>query len=210
MTVHGYRRLAASPRLRYGLGNPGQSPRQNEAGVTKRPVILWLAGALTLAGCAPDPPGIAPAVPAFIAAEIETGPDGLCYGRDISPAVLETVTAQVLDVPAVLAPDGAVITPAVFRSVIRQEIVRERQEVAFETVCPPAYTLAFVETLQRALSVRGFYDGPLTGVMDPATGQAVQAFQRQSGPDSPLLSIATARSLGIVSLTADQIDALSG
>jgi hypothetical protein len=187
-----------------------KNPRMNEASVTQRPSILCLLGILALPGCTPDAPvTAAPAVPVFIAAEIETGPDGLCYGRDISPAVLETVTAQVLDAPAVLAPDGAVVTPAIYRSVIRQEIVRERQEVAFETVCPPAYTLAFVETLQRALAVRGFYNGPLTGVMDIATGQAVQAFQRQTGPDSPLLSIATARALGIVALTADQIDALS-
>ena len=41
-----------------------------------------------------------------------------------------------------------------------------------------------------------------------ATGRAVQDFQRQDGPDSPLLSIETARSLGIVALSQEQLDRL--
>jgi hypothetical protein len=173
------------------------------------PISVLLGPALLAACAAPAPsPGPVPAVPAFIAAEIETGPDGRCYGRDISPAVLETVTAQVLETPAVLAEDGTVLSPAVYRTVTRQQIVRERQELAFETLCPPAYTADFVATLQRALAVRGYYAGPINGLIDAATGAAVQAFQRQDGPDSPLLSIAAARALGIVTLSPEELAAL--
>jgi len=168
-------------------------------------------GLSALVGCgAPAIPATTPALPSFITAEVETRPDGRCYGRDISPAVLETVTAQVLEAPAILGPDGSVLTPATFRSEIRQQIVRERQEVAFETICPPAYTDQFVATLQRALAVRGFYAGVTSGVLDADTGRAVQAFQRNDGPDSPLLSIAAARRLGIVALSPEQLAVLNG
>ncbi len=44
--------------------------------------------------------------------------------------------------------------------------------------------------------------------MDIPTGRAVQDFQRVNGPDSPILSIETARALGLAQLTAEQIDRL--
>lgn len=138
-------------------------------------------------------------------AAIETDATGRCLGRAITPAVIETVTAQELDSPAVVGPDGAVLQLARYRSVIRQNIVRDRQEVLFETLCPPAFTPELVATLQRALATRGFYRGAITGVLDTATGRAVQDFQRDIGPDSPLLSIRAARVLGIVSLSAEQL-----
>lgn len=149
-------------------------------------------------------------LPAFMAAEIESGEDGRCFGRDITPAVIETVTAQVLDRPAVTGPDGEVLVPAVYRSDIRQEIAREREEVLFETMCPPAFTHDFVASLQRALSARGFYQGAITGILDAQTGRAVQDFQREGGPDSPLLSIDAARTLGLVTLSGTQFDLLNG
>lgn len=138
-------------------------------------------------------------------AAIETDASGRCIGRSITPAVIETVTAQVLDQPAVLGPDGAVVQPARYRSVIRQNITRDRQEVLFETICPPDFTPQFVATLQRALATRGYYAGPINGVLDTATGRAVQDYQRGIGPDSPLLSIGAARALGIVSLSDAQL-----
>lgn len=163
-----------------------------------------IAAALMLAACAAPPPP-APDIPAFLTAGIRIGPGGTCFATDTTPAVIETVTEQVIDRPAVLGADGSVVTPASVRTVTRQEITRERSEISFETPCPPAYTADFVESLQRALALRGFYDGPVTGLMDVATGRAVQDYQRRSGPDSPILAIATARELGLVVLTAEQI-----
>ena len=80
----------------------------------------------------------------------------------------------------------------------------------FETICPPGFTEEFVASLQRALAARGHYDGPVHGTLDAATGRAVQDFQRGNGPDSPLLAIDSARLLGLVVLSADQIDILNG
>jgi hypothetical protein len=170
-------------------------------------ILSAAAVAAPVAGCGP---AVRPAagVPAFIAAEIESDASGRCFGRDVSPATIETVTAQELERPARLAPDGRVLEPAVYRSVIRQQIVRERREQRFETLCPPAYTPDFVASLQRALLVRGFYRGAITGTFDAATGRAVQDFQRDSGPHSPLLSIAAARRLGLVVLSAEELAAL--
>ena len=183
------------------MGSPEQVIR-------RRHTLPGLFG-LGLAACA-APPGAEPdIVPAFVAAQIETDAEGRCYGRDITPAVIETVTAQVLDQPEVRAEDGTLVSPAVFRSEIRQEITRERQVVAFETICPPDYTVEFVQTLQRALGARGYYDGEIHGHLDAATGRAIQSFQREDGPDSPLLWIGTARELGIVVLSPEQIDALN-
>lgn len=163
-----------------------------------------------LAACGTQAPPVEVAnVPSFITAEIEAREDGRCYGRDITPAIIETVTEQVLVGEAAFGEDGTLVRPARYESVIRQQITRERQEVAFETLCPPAYTEVFVASLQRALRARGFYSGDITGMMDTRTGRAVQDYQRREGPDSPLLWIAAARELGLVQLSEDQIEALN-
>jgi hypothetical protein len=206
----------------FGAGPPfGTGARALWTGETKgqqcpvrpKPSALLVLLVLLLVACAPVADPAATGQPeggtlALIAAEIEIAEDGRCYGRDVTPAVIETVTVAELDAPAVLAEDGTVLSPATYRTVTRQEITRERGEVRFETLCPPAYTVEFVATLQRALATRGLYAGPITGVLDSATGRAVQDFQRDDGPDSPLLSIDAARRLGIVALSPDQIAAL--
>lgn len=159
------------------------------------------------AGCATAPAG-GPPVPAFAEAEIRPDPEGRCWGRDVAPAVIETVTVQEQASPPVLGPDGTVIAPATYRSVIRQQIARERREVAFETLCPPSYTTEFVESLQRALAARGYYRGEVDGRMSAALRRAVQDFQRRDGPDSPLLSLESARRLGLVALSREEIQRL--
>lgn len=162
---------------------------------------------MLLAACASAPaPG--PGVPDLVAAEVDVDANGRCWGRDVAPAVIETLTAQEIERPAEIAPDGRVIAPAVYRTVTRQQIVRERDEVAFETICPPVYSREFVESLQRALAVRGYYRGPVNGILDTAIGRAVQDFQRDGGPDSPLLSIAAARALGLVALSPEELDSI--
>ena len=147
--------------------------------------------------------------PALAAAQIESAADGTCYGRAVTPAVVQTLTAQELESPELRDAEGRVIQPATYRSAIRQEILRDRQEVRFPTLCPPAYTESFVASLQRALQARGFYAGPITGSLDQATNRAIQDYQRDGGPDSGLLSLESARSLGLVALSTEQIEALS-
>lgn len=138
--------------------------------------------------------------------QIETRGDGRCFAKDISPAVIETVTTQEVEIPEVRNDDGVVTRPATFRTVTRQQIVRERADIRFETLCPQNYTADRVRTLQRALKVRGFYDGPITGTLDRATGFAIQNFQRDGGPDTVLLSIETARKLGVVAFDRETLE----
>jgi peptidoglycan hydrolase-like protein with peptidoglycan-binding domain len=61
-------------------------------------------------------------------------------------------------------------------------------------------------SLQRALAVRGLYTGPINGQADAATSAAVQRYQAETGLDSPVLSLASARSLGLIATPLDQLD----
>ncbi len=168
-----------------------------------------MLGLWAVSACVPAPGGVPLLPPAFVGApQIERDSDGACYGRDVTPAVIETVTEQVLVQPAMVTSDGTVTSPAAFRTVTRQEIVRERREVLFETLCPEALTPEFVKSLQRALKARGYHRGPVNGTMDAWTIAGIQSFQRLSGHDSPLLDIQTARALGLVELTPEALNAL--
>lgn len=134
---------------------------------------------------------------------------GVCYGRTTTPAQVETVTEQHLERPERLGPDGSVIEPARYRTVRTQKIVRERQVVEYQTPCADQFTPEFIASLQRALAARGLYDGPVDGVLNTGTKAAIRAFQREFGPDSPVLSIEAARRLGLIALSREQISQLS-
>ena len=72
------------------------------------------------------------------------------------------------------------------------------EEVAFRVPCPEQMEPALISSLQRALQVRGYFDGAITGRADMPTRAAVQAFQRDNGFNSPVLTLDTARRLGLV------------
>lgn len=170
--------------------------------------LLTMAAVLAgLGACAPTGDGgngrVAPDADQGV---ILRGTDGLCYGRETSPAVIETVTEQIMVQPAILNSDGSVRSPAAFRTVTRQQIVRERREIEFEAVCAEDLTPDFIASVQRALSVRGAYGGAISGQRDRRTNRAIQAWQRdRGGPDSPVLSVATARDLGLVALSLSEL-----
>ena len=140
------------------------------------------------AASAPRGNGLAPA----------GAPAGTCWGKVEPPAIVETVTEQVLVSPALTNPDGTIAQLPVYRRETRRQIVAPRKEVWFETPCPPSFTVEFVSSLQRALIARGLYAGPVTGSMDASTRASVLSVQREDGLDSDVLSIATARKLGLV------------
>lgn len=127
-------------------------------------------------------------------------PEGTCWGRHVSPAVIETVTEQVMLRPAELAADGTVVRPAVYRTETVQKIVQDRQETWFERPCAAVITPEFIASLQRALAARGLYRGAVTGRMDGRTEAAVRRYQKPLGLDSGLLSLAAARRLGLVAV----------
>jgi predicted small lipoprotein YifL len=125
---------------------------------------------------------------------------GTCWGRDETPARLETATEDAVLRPAVRAPDGSVLDSASTRPVNRQRIVQPRREIWFETPCPEDLTPDTLASLQRALAVRGLYDGAVTGELDPATRAAIRRFQRQFSLDSAVLSLEAARRLGLAAV----------
>lgn len=135
------------------------------------------------------PPGVAP---------------GTCWGKTVTPAIIETVTNQVLVQPTQTLPDGTVTKPAVYNTETRQDIVRARQDVWFETPCEGLQTPEFIASIQRALKARGAYRGQITGTMDTRTRNAVRRFQKKNdGLDSGILSLQTARALGLVAVERD-------
>ncbi|MEN9411178.1 MAG: hypothetical protein RL216_3152 [Pseudomonadota bacterium] len=132
-------------------------------------------------------------------------PDGACWEADVTPAVIETVTEQVVVAPETRGPDGALLTAAIYRTDTRTRILREREEVWFRAPCPADYTVEFVTTLQRALKARGFYLMTLTGEMDAGTRDAVRRYQAERGLDSARLSLAAAQELGLVVVSLEEL-----
>lgn len=171
-----------------------------------------MALALLLAACGSQVPVEAPQTGDLSAELIRLdrpgpppGPEGACWGSTITPAVFETVTEQTVATPEVQDDVGNVVKPATYRTVSKLEMLRDREEVWFRTPCDAELTVEFIATLQRALKARGHYLAPLTGVMDDATAEAVRRYQASRGFDSPILTLAATRELGI---TATEIEDL--
>jgi hypothetical protein len=170
-----------------------------------RTFLLASLPALALAACVRPPLPEAPARGDFSAHLVDLGdrtgpppgPEGACWQADIRPAVIETVTEQVLVRPELRAEDGSV-TPAVYATETHQRMVEDRGTVWFRAPCPAEMTPEFVATLQRALKARGLYLLPLTGVLDAPTRTAIRRYQTARGLDSDHLSLAAARDLGLV------------
>ena len=127
-------------------------------------------------------------------------PPGTCWGKQVTPAILETVTEQVMLQPAEVRADGTVTQPAIFKTETRQAILRERKATWFQTPCAAEQTPDFIASLQRALKARTLYRGPITGEMDARTRAAIRAYQKPEGLDSGILSLAAARKLGLVAV----------
>lgn len=166
----------------------------------RRRSLAWVALAVA-AGCGPaSEEARGPDLAIFSGAEAPEGaPPGTCWGRAARPALVETVTEQVLVRPEARAPGAAAPRPAQFRTETRQRILREREIRWFETPCADELPPDFAASLQRALKARGAYAGPVTGRLDSATGAAVRRWQRaRGGPDSPVLARETAEALGLV------------
>ncbi|OIQ44643.1 MAG: peptidoglycan-binding protein [Roseobacter sp. MedPE-SW] len=168
--------------------------------ITTAPLLacLSLFVAMGLGACVPQDPltGVAPPSP-----EAPPGaPPGTCWHRNTSPAIIQTVTDQVLVTPDVRDATGQILQPAVFRTVTRQDIVQPRRETWLETPCQEQMTPEFIASLQRALAARGFYHGATSGQIDRATRIAIRRYQKDAGLDSSTLSLDTARKLGLIAI----------
>ena len=133
------------------------------------------------------------------------GPADACWANDEVPAVIETVTEQVLVTPEMRAADGTITQAAVFATDIDQRMVQEREVVWFQTPCPDVMGLEFTATLQRALKARGYYLRDVTAQFDAPTRTAIRRFQAERGLDSETLSLAAARDLGLIEVPRDQL-----
>lgn len=177
-----------------------------------RSALLPAIALAVLAACQEqiaDVPYIAAlAEPEIIRAEDAGAPPnarpGSCWGRDVTPAVVETVTEQIIVQPAEVLDDGTVLSPAIFRTETQQRIVKERRETWFETPCPEVWTEEFTATLQRALQARGLFYGPITGQPDARTRAAIRRYQKAGGLDSAALSLESARRLGLVAVPREE------
>ncbi len=156
----------------------------------------------TLAGCMSNLPDLTGTTnPQVTRLQQEAPPGaapGTCWGKQVTPAIIETITHQIMLQPAEILSDGTVTSPAIFKTETSQQIVRERKENWFETPCDSIMTSEFIASLQRALKVRRFYRGSITGEMDNRTRAAVRKYQTPLGLDSDILSLASARKLGLV------------
>ena len=170
-------------------------------------IVILLAGLAALSACVPASERNAFAAPLRVdegAIEVTRGagpPDAdptACYANESTPAVIETVTEQVMLQPPQIASDGTLREPAVFVTETQQRIVQERRELWFEIPCQlQRGDPDFIASVQRALATRGLYLGPTTGVMNRRTMRAVRDFQAPQGLDSGILSLAAARQLGL-------------
>ena len=171
--------------------------------------LSLLAGLLAAcSGPQVEPPGRANFSDELIRLDIPGPPEpvaGVCWASDVTPAVIETVTEQLQVSPEIRDEQGNITAAASFRSETRQQMLQDREQVWFKSPCAEALTEDFIATLQRALKARGFYLLPLTGAMDAATGEAIRRFQAERGLDSPVLSLAATRDLGITATALEDI-----
>ena len=167
----------------------------------KRAMISLISG-LGVAACT-APHLISPIAPLRVESFASPPPGSdpnSCWGKDVSPAVLETVTEDILVQPAQVSSDGTVLSEPVYKRETRQAIVTERRELWFETPCQDQLTPDIIASLQRALKARGLYQGVLSGHMDAPTRAAIRRFQAREGLDSSILSLWAARKLGLVAI----------
>ena len=186
-----------------GCAKPGTTGRQVGQGMIKT-VFIGGALALLLAGCTPaqvTAPGRANLAIELVRLEKPgppKGPAGHCWAADTTPAVIETVTEQIIVTEAQRDDAGRVIAPASFQTKTHQRMVQMREDVWFRVPCPAEMTISFVASLQRAMKARGLFSQPVTGEMDAGTLAAIRRFQADRGLDSPTLSLAAAKELGLI------------
>lgn len=173
--------------------------------------IILLAAACGLSACQSSPP-VDDSFTSVITPVTTSGASGVqvmrgfgppdadptsCYGREVDPAVIETVTEHIMVEPEQLDRNGNIRRPAVFVTATEQRIVEDRRETWFETPCAMETNPTYIASLQRALTARGHYAGAITGVLDRATVEAIRVYQQPQGLDSGVLSLAAARQLGL-------------
>ncbi|MGB1213424.1 MAG: peptidoglycan-binding domain-containing protein [Pikeienuella sp.] len=136
----------------------------------------------------------------------------------VTPAVYKTVTKRVVDKPAstrtvdIPAVYGTVTKtveatpsvvqrteiPASYKTVKRTVEVAPARTVWTSVLCDVNTTPDVVRRLQTALKSQGHYNGKIDGDVGPATRRAIASYQNAQGVQSDILTIESARALGII------------
>src|SRR6056297_2018860 len=105
---------------------PQNRPRRPEH--MKSPLVL-LPLLAVLSACQSSLPLTGPNEPEIVQTLQEAPPGaapGTCWGKDVTPAVIETVTEEVLLQPAQVRNDGTVEEPAIYKTETRQRSEERR------------------------------------------------------------------------------------
>ena len=128
----------------------------------------------------------------------ETAPEGSCWAKHITPAVIETRTLQKQLARPVDQAGNLGHPAASYQTETRHVLLNNRYERWFETLCPDLMDTLLVTALQRALQDHDLYQGKIDGLVGTDTKAAVHRFQRQNGLDSDTLSLRSAVLLALV------------
>lgn len=163
---------------------------------------------LLLAACQPGTPTLPPSAgDGALRGEIfMTEPEAFgqnCWARDMIPPVMGKGLGDVLVAPEQRGLDGVLLQPAIYRKAEIDVVVTPARPFWFRAPCPPAFDAEFVSSVQRALEVRGGYNGPITGVLDARTQAAIRRYQSLQGLDSAVLSLKAAQQLGLANYDLD-------
>ena len=109
------------------------------------------------------------------------------------PAEYKTVTKRVLESPAVTR---TVPVGPIYRNEVTTRIITPAKRDWVQVLCDKDVTPEYVMQMQKALQARNLYAGPIDGIIGTLTRRAIRKFQ---GGKSELLSVASARELGLSS-----------
>ena len=146
---------------------------------------------LGLMACQPGAQPVSPPQPANL------GKDIVVEGKTPAPVVEGECWEKSA---ARLVPPGTAAKPAT-----DADQTAKPATIRVRVPCAEVMTPEFIASLQRALQARGLYRGAVTGTMDTATQDAVRRYQRALGLDLPVLTLASAQSLGLVPVALDDL-----
>jgi hypothetical protein len=135
-----------------------------------------------------------------------------------TPAVYKTVTKRVVKTPAstreIIIPaktkeikvktliseakEKRITTPATYKTVSHQELVKDGYMQWRSILCETNTTPRRIAKIQSILQNKGFYNGPIDGIVGSETIRAVNAFQKANNlPVDKYLNVETIRKLGV-------------
>lgn len=95
--------------------------------------------------------------------------------------------------------------PVSDRKSAEQKIIKPQEEVRYRSLCADQKTPEFLSSLQRALAVRDYYQGPITGKLDTPTQAAIKRYQEAKGSRLPTITLETARELGLIAINRNEL-----